>query len=145
MLTAYERRLILFYLSNVVSRMPCRTEEARNLLQWLLEHEEELQVQCPLRPSDEPMEHTRNRGDHGVPAAHWERLGEFLRNASAAARGTRRDGLGRRLRRLAAVTGLTRTDLSILELCLRRGTGSSFDKLIGYGLPFGSRWPVWAR
>ena len=122
--TAYERRLILFYLSNVVSRMPCRTDEARNLVQWLLEHEEELQVQCPLRPSDEPMEHTRNRGDHGVPAAHWERLGQFLRNASAAARGTRPDGVGRRLRRLAAVTGLTRTDLSIMELCLRRGTGS---------------------
>ena len=124
MLTAYERRLILFYLSNVVSRMPCRTEEARNLVQWLLEHEEELQVRWPLRPSDEPMEHTRNRGDHGVPATHWERLGQFLRNASAAARGTRPDGLGRRLRRLAAVTGLTRTDLSIMELCLRRGTGS---------------------
>ena len=44
MLAAYERRLILFYLSNAVSRMSCRTEEARNLVQWLLEHEDELHV-----------------------------------------------------------------------------------------------------
>ena len=48
MLAAYERRLVLFYLSNTASRLHYRSEGARKLVQWLGENEEELELQHPL-------------------------------------------------------------------------------------------------
>ena len=132
MLAAYERRLILFYLSNAASRMSCRTDEARNLAQWLLEHEDELRVQCPLRPSDKPMEQTRSRRNLGKPVAYWERLGQFLRNALAEASRTRPGRSGRRLRRLAKATGLTRTDTAILELLLHYRDGGLVQSMLDH-------------
>ena len=136
MLSAYDRRLILFYLSNAVSHLRCHVEEAKNLTQWLLKHEDELKFRCPRTPDGE----TANAMEHGsrvkeVPTLEWQRLAEALRSEFAAARQARPDRTARRLRRLARAMRLTRTDTAILELALRCETvslvASMFDDIFG--------------
>lgn len=129
--SAYERRLVLFYLSNAVSRLRGRDEEASHLVQWLRQHEEELRFRYPTRP-DDIAEGAIQHGlrDREVSTPEWQRLGEVLRNAWAAARPAHPDRTARRIRRLAKLTCLSRTDAVILELALRHQTGSLVGSLI---------------
>ena len=53
MLSAYERHLILFYLSNAFSRLRSRDEEAKNLLRWLRKHEDQLEIPYPHTAGDD--------------------------------------------------------------------------------------------
>ena len=53
MLSSYERRLLLFYLSNVVPHLRGRDEEAKNLLLWLSQHEDQVELPYLLKEDDE--------------------------------------------------------------------------------------------
>ncbi len=64
MLAAYERRLVLFYLSNTASRLHCRSEGARKLVQWLGENEEELELQHPLTRRGKSAEEQAGQRGH---------------------------------------------------------------------------------
>ena len=132
MLAAYERRLVLFYLSNTASRLHCRSEGARKLVQWLGENEEELELQHPLtRRGKSAEEQAGQRGhDQTISPREWRRLGEILRSEFVAARQTRSDQTARRLRRLAKAMQFTRTDMAILELLLRHETNSFVESMI---------------
>ena len=125
MLSAYERRLILFYLSNVVPHLHGRDQQAKDLVLWLGENEDQLGLPYLLREDDE-AQHALERGlrDNDLPARVWQRVGEASKTALAAARRVRPDRTARRLRRLARATRLSRTDTAILELLLRHRTGS---------------------
>ena len=57
MLAAYNRRLILSYLSNAVSHLAYYTTEAKNLKEWLLKHENELTFRYP-RTSEANTQHS---------------------------------------------------------------------------------------
>ena len=129
--SAYERRLVLFYASNVVSRLRGRDDEAPHLAQWLQLYEEELGFRYPTSPGDVAERATQRRPrDQEVPAPEWQHVGEVLRNALAAANPARPDRTARRVRRLAKATRLSRTDTAILELALRHQTGSLVGSLI---------------
>ena len=131
MLSAYERRLILSYLSNALLRLRSRDEEARNLLRWLRKHEDQLEIPYPLTAGDDAEEAVgRKLPDEEVPTLEWRRVGKALRNALAAARQARPDRTARRLRRLAKTTRLSRTDTAVLELVLRASTGSLVGSMI---------------
>ena len=131
MLSAYERRLILSYLSNAFLRLRSRDEEARNLLRWLRKHEDQLEIPYPLTAGDDAEEAVgRKLPDEEVPTLEWRRVGKALRNALAAARQARPDRTARRLRRLAKTTRLSRTDTAVLELVLRASTGSLVGSMI---------------
>ena len=120
MLSAYERRLVFFYLSNAASRLHRRTETAKRLAEWVFEHESQLTCQSPLIPGDateDSVEHWLRRKE--VPALEWQRLGESLCSAYTAARKARPDRTAQRLRRLGKAMRLSRTDTAILELLLR--------------------------
>ena len=134
MVTAYERRLVLFYLSNAVSRLHYGTDRARNLVRWLLKHEEELKLQHLLTRSDETEgERVRQRSsDQEVSPVEWQRLGEALRNEFAAVRNARPDRTARRLRRLAMAMHLTRTDTAILELLICHQTNHLVESMLDY-------------
>ena len=119
MLTAYERRLIFFYLSNAASRLCHRSSEARELAQWIFEHESELEFKCPPRSKDESKDELRQ----GVPEPEWEYLREALTNKYTTANRARPDYLARRLRYLGKSMCLSRTDTEILEFVMR------YDKL----------------
>ncbi len=127
----YERRLILSYLSNAVSRLRSGAEEAKNLLQWLLKHEDQLKFRAPVALDDGTegtMRHRQNGKELSAP--EWQRLEGALKSELAASRHARPDLAARRIRRLARATGLTRTDTSILELLLRYSTGGMVESMI---------------
>ena len=124
--STYERRVVLSYLQNAVSRLHHRTEQATNLVKWLVKHGDQLNLQYPFGPSEETEEAIRHRleKDNRVSPLEWQRLEESLRNESARVRQVRPDREARRLRSLARVLRLSRTDTAILELLLRLRTGS---------------------
>ena len=129
--STYERRLVLFYLSNVVSRLRSRDEEAAQLVKWLQQHEEQLEFRYATRLGDVAEGAIQHRlRDRKVPTPEWHRLGEVLRNTLAVASPSRPDRTARRVRRLAKATRLSRTDTAILELALRYHTGSLVGSLI---------------
>ena len=129
--SAYERRLVLFYVSNVVSRLRSRDDEAPHLVQWLQLHEEELGFRYPTSPGDVAEGATQRRSrDREVPTPEWQRVGEVLRNTLAATSPARPDRTARRVRRLAKATRLSRTDTAVLELALRHQTSSLVGSLI---------------
>ena len=131
MLSAYERRLVLSYLSNAFLRLRSRDEEARNLLRWLRKHEDQLEIPYPPTAGDDAEEAVGHKlPDEEVPTLEWRRVGKALRNALAAARQARPDRTARRLRRLAKTTRLSRTDTAVLELVLRVSTGSLVGSMI---------------
>ena len=123
MLAAYNRRLILSYLSNAVSHLAYYTTEAKNLKEWLLKHENELNFRYP-RTSEANAQHATRHPWHQehVAAPEWWILCKALRNELGGARQARPDRTARRLRQLARSVGLTRTDTAILELVLRNAT-----------------------
>ncbi len=123
MLSAYNRRLLLSYLSNAVSRLGCDTTEAKNLKQWLLKHEDELKFRYPQTPDGNTPNAIRHRWrPEDVAPLEWQLLAETLRSEFAAARPARPDRTAKRLRRLARAMRLTRIDTAILELVLRNKT-----------------------
>lgn len=111
MLTAYERRLVFFYLSNAASRIRHRSSWARELARWVFEHESELEFECPPTPKDELQ--------RGVPEPDWKYLREALENQYKVSMRARPDRLARRLRYLGKAMRLYRTDTEILEFEMR--------------------------
>ena len=116
MLSAYDHRLVLFYLSNAVSHLHYRAEAAKDLARWLMDHEEELKFRYPQTPDSV----TAVVMWHGSPllkeepSREWQRLIETLQNEFAATRQARPDRTAKRLRQLARAVGLTRIDTAIL-------------------------------
>ncbi len=129
--TAYGRRLVLFYLSNAVSGLQCRSREARNLAEWLLEHGEELNLQhLPIPGRDSGKERARRRTGNDEPSPlDWQCLREALREEFVLVRRARPDRTARRLRRLAKAVRLTRTDVAIVELLLRLTTNPRVESM----------------
>ena len=134
MLSAYDHRLILFYLSNAVSHLSYGAKVAKDLARWLMDHEKELKFRYPQTPNSV----TAVVMWHGSPllkekpSREWQRLAETLRNEFAAARQTRPDRTAKRLHRLAKAVGLTRTDTAILELMLRYRTVPFVESMIDF-------------
>ena len=68
--------------------------------------------------------------DEGLSGGNWRSLQAALREEYSAARKARPDRTGQRLRRLAKTTGLTRTDVDVLELVLRYQTQPVIESMI---------------
>ena len=119
MLNAYEQRLVAFYLANAAAALHHRDREASDLADWIADRENRVAFGRRKRPS--PIRAgagTRGR-DEGLSGGNWRSLKEALREEYSAARKARPDRTGQRLRRLARATGLSRTDVDLLELVLR--------------------------
>lgn len=123
MLTAYERRLVFFYLSNAASRLRHRSSQARKLAEWVYEHESELAFESQPTSKDGMYQ--------GVPEPEWEHLREALGNEYSAAMRVRPDRLARRLRYLGKALRLSRTDTAILEFVLCYNTLSIIMSMTG--------------
>ena len=111
MLTAYERRLVFFYLSNAASRIRHRSLQASELAKWIFEHESDLEFERPPTFKDGLLQ--------GVPEPEWNYLREALGNKYTASMKARPDRLARRLRHLKKAMCLSRTDTEILEFEMR--------------------------
>ena len=120
MLSAYNRRLILSYLSNAVSWLGFGTEEAKNLTKWFMKHQNTLKCCSPQTPEGKTAIVMARGRD--IPSLQWQQLSEILRSELAAAGRARPDRTASRLRRLAKAMSLSRIDTAILELVLRSHT-----------------------
>ena len=134
MLSAYDHRLVLFYLSNAVSHLRYRAEAAKDLARWLMDHEEELKFRYPQTP-DSVTAVVMWHGSPPLkeePSREWQRLIETLQNEFAATRQARPDRTAKRLRQLARAVGLTRIDTAILELMLGYGTVPFVESMVDF-------------
>ena len=121
-ISPYERRLILSYLSNAFSNLRSRAQDAKSLLQWIRKHEDQLELPYPLEADDDADGVKRHKSLRHVEKA--------LSDALAEARKARPDRMARRLRLLARATGLSRTDIAVLEVVLRYHTGALVESII---------------
>ena len=127
MLTAYERHLLAVWLSNAVSSLHHRNEEASALATWVAERENRTVFASTRK--------RRRRGrpeldaDEGMSARRLRHLQEALEDERSTTK-ARCDRTGRRLRRLAKTTGLNRTDVGILELLLRYQTQPIIESMV---------------
>ena len=126
MLNTYEQRLAASYLSNAAARFHYRDPEAAELADWL-ECRENRQV-FPGRGRRRAGRPTYD--EEQLTARRWRSIQDTLRSEHAALKGARPDRPAQRLRRLGKATGLTPTDVEILELLLRSQSQPVIERMI---------------
>ena len=125
---AYEQRLVAFYLANAAAALHHRDREASDLADWIADRENRVAFGRRKRPS--PIRAGTRGRDEGLSGGNWRSLKEALREEYSAVRKARPDRTGQRLRRLARATGLSRTDIDLLELVLRYQTQPVIESMI---------------
>ena len=125
MLNAYERRLALFYLANMLRRLRRTTSEAKNLAEWL---EENASLIAGGTRSTERMRTTTSTTP--LSARNWRTLRNLIEKESVATEDESPDPMGCRLRRLGETVGLSSLDIALLEVLLRYKTQPVIESLI---------------
>ena len=128
MLNAYEQRLVAFYLANAASALHHRDREASDLAEWIADRENRMAFGSRKRRS--PLRAGKAGRDEGMSGGKWRALQAALCEEYSVARKARPDRTAQRLRRLAKTTGLTRTDVDVLELVLRYQTQPVIESMI---------------
>ncbi len=128
MLTAYERRLVLSYLSNAASRLDRHCREARELVKCIAEYGDLLAVADYAAKRIDKWSHACS--DKELSAAQWQHLRKTLKSQHAALKRVGADRSALRIRRLGREMGLPRTDIAILELLLRYQTHPLIESTI---------------
>ena len=123
MFTAYERKLLASYLANIASGLNCADPEARELIDWFAKRDNRLDSSPRRRRS------RRERDKKDVSSETLCCVEETMRKECSDTR-AKRDRTALRLRRLGKSTGLSRTDIDILELLLRYETHAVFESMI---------------
>ena len=118
MLSAHERQLLFFYLSNAASRLKHTCKPASLLAEWVAENRILLGLNDK---SEKPGKHQRySYLEKDLSARKWRRLRKILnRSRREVGKGPPKDRTGRRLRHLGREMVLTPEDLAILEILLR--------------------------
>ena len=141
MSTPYEIRLAVRWLSNVVTRIAPRSEEASQLAGWLSENaDREVTGKAgKWRPFETLAQAAGLRAKHREPwlrsrwkpsSGDWKRLGDALQELRDRTERAKPDRTARRLQALAKVTGMTREDVEILEVVLRYQTAPFLESLV---------------
>ena len=129
MLNAYERQLIFFYLCNAASRFHHASPEAREIVDWVSENYDLLE----LEGEDKELGERRACRHHEkeMSAREWQRLRKTLKNEySAASEGAQEDCTARRLRQLGREMDLAPEDVAVLEIMLRNHMQPIIESLI---------------
>ena len=135
MLTAYERHLLACYLANAAAGLRRRDREAAALAGWVSDKENRIALAGVRRRRARRW----NPDCDEISKKQFRSLREALHNERSTAP-PRRDRMGRRLLRLAHTTGLSRTDIAILELLVRYQTHPVFESMIEEVFVESSRW-----
>ena len=135
MLTAYERHLLACYLANAAAGLRRRDREAAALAGWVADKENRIALAGVRRRRARRW----NPDCDEISKKQFRSLREALHNERSTAP-PRRDRMGRRLLRLAHTTGLSRTDIAILELLVRYQTHPVFESMIEEVFVESSRW-----
>ena len=127
MLTAYMRHRCLGYLVNLAARMRHRSRESRDMVKWVLNAAETLSLPDYADGSSILEELERNED---VPSEEWKRLRDTLVTEFGASKRVRRDRTTQRVRALGRYMGLSRTDVSLLELLLSYETQPVVESMV---------------
>ena len=127
MLTAYMRRLILGYLTNIAARVRHRTPEGREWVKWVLTSAD--QINLPGYAENPRLLEDAGR-DGEISADEWDRLCEVLASEHRAAKRVRGDRTALRVRSLGRYMGLSRTDVALLEFMLCYETQPMVESMI---------------
>ena len=138
MLNAYERQLILFYLSNAASRLHHLRSEARTLADWFDENRDLLEFNdeseepgkgMPALSWEEGWASSRHKNK--MSAWEWQHIRKLLANEySAACEKAREDRTAQRLQDLGREMDLAPEDLAILEIGLRNRVQPVVESLL---------------
>lgn len=131
MLNAYERQLILFYLSNAAAcfhrSFPEKKEE---LAEWVAEYRDQLALNDETEEPGEGEHQASRPYEKELSAREWKDLRKTLEEEYAAAcKGGRKDRIARRLRRLGRELDLAPEDIAFIDLLLHRETQPIFASL----------------
>ena len=126
MLSACERQLLFFYLSNAASRLHHTSPGAKSLAEWVGENGELLE----LEEDGEEEEDDLQVYERKLSAREWRRLRETLEGAHSACEGAPPDRTAQRLRLLGREMDLATEDVAILELLLRYRAQPALESLI---------------
>ena len=127
MLTAYMRRLILGYLANIAVRLRHRSPEGRELVKWVLNCADDLNL--PGYAENTPLHEDAGR-DGEISADEWDRLRETLETECRTSKRVRGDRTAQRVRSLGRYMGLSQTDVALLELMLCYETQPVVESMI---------------
>ena len=128
MSSSYERHLIVTYLANTAARLHHRDREAASLAEWMADSDNRSAYESKslfnhlVRAGIEPEE--------GISARQLRCLRQALREELSAEKRTKYDRPAQRLRCLGEATGLSPTDVDILELLLRYQTQPVIESLV---------------
>ena len=127
MLNAYERQLVLFYLSNAASRFHC-TYQQEALTHWVADNHDILALNDENEVLSKQRE-LRSR-DSKLSVREWNSVREIIEKEYAAPRKrARKDRIAQRLQRLGREMDLAPADLAFLELWFRCETQPVFANL----------------
>ena len=127
MLTAYMRRLILGYLTNIATRVRHRSPEGREMVKWVLSSADILNL--PGYAENTRLQEEAGR-DGEISAGEWGRLLDILASECRASQRVRGDLTAQRVRSLGRYMGLSRTDVALLEFLLRYETHPVVESLV---------------
>lgn len=129
MLNAYERQLILFYLSNAAAHFHHSVRGRREeLAEWVTENRDLLALSDE---TEEPGEHQASRPyEKELSTQEWKHLRKTLEEYAAACNGGGKDRTARRLCRLGQEMDLAPEDIAFLEIVLCNATQPIFVSLI---------------
>ena len=130
MLNAYERQLILFYLSNAAAHFHHSVRGRREeLAEWVTENRDLLALSDE---TEEPGEHQASRPyEKELSTQEWKHLRKTLEEEYAAAcKGGRKDRIARLLLRLGQEMDLAPEDIALIEFWLHYETQPIFGSLV---------------
>ena len=138
MISRYERRLLLFYASNIAARFHHQSKLAIALASWIDEHADLFEIGTKSLPEEIGQLLGRQSGVHvdadqdgpRLSRKSWESLKGLLGRELASARNVRADPLTARIRELGRIAGISSTDRAILELLLRFETRPPVKSLV---------------
>ena len=132
MLGARQRHRVFTYLRNAATRLHCREDSARDLMEWVSEHARLLEFDAgnQVPPSSRRGLHRTALIDSELTPAAWTAVRGALQNGVDATRRARPDLVLRRLRRLADIAGLSRSDVRILEFLLLYETDPVVESMV---------------
>ena len=125
MLNDYEKTLLNTYLANTAASLTRHDPAARELVDWISDQEN--RIAFPGRKRHNFWDAGRRKAK--VSKKKLRKLQEYL-NHGCSGKTVGRDRTAQRLHRLGQDTGLTQTDIGILELLVRYNTHTVFESMI---------------
>ena len=126
--TPYEQHLVFSYLANAASRLHCHSKEAEKLSEWVADNADELNLDGMVQPPRRRSFRDENKADPSEQ--EWQALLKILEGKRSTTKKAPEDVTARRIRSLGKTTGLSPTDMDILNFILRCETQPIIESMI---------------